>query len=175
MVLLSWRTDRPAQWLSLGLVGVAIASFATFYAKASDLDLRMRSAIAAAVILTYLVYFALVVFSPALQQASGSYKAPQAKQADTVIEDQVKVERAENSGGGGGGDDDGGGDDNSGNTIPADLFGSFTWVTAAVITFYFGGRSIEQIVKSRSNGGGTSDADGNAGNAGNAAKAGGAA
>jgi hypothetical protein len=147
MIWLSTDQDRPAQWLSWGLVVVAVSSFATFYSKATDHDVRIRSAIAASVVITYLVFFALVVFSPSLQQASGSYKAPQEQQAKQAAEVSAATEtkgnakdsKATDSGGA----DSGGGND----AIPSDLFGSFTWVTATVVAFYFGGRSLEQIFK----------------------------
>ncbi len=161
MILLAMIQDRPAQWLAWGLVVVAIASFATFYSKASDHDVRMRSAIAAAVVLTYLTFFALAVFSPSLQQASGSYKEKQDKQLEPEAETETGAALAgltaavsdnpQNEGENEETEKRNDGDE-ADDTIPADLFGSFSWVTGLVIAFYFGGRSVERIFNKDSGG-----------------------
>jgi hypothetical protein len=128
MIALAARYDRPAQFLGGALAVIAVSSFVTFYSKCSDIDIRMRTAIAGAVVVTYLIFFSLVVFSPPLQQASrGGYQDTQEQAAKTNVAAAKTKKPTTNE------------------TIPSDLFRMFSWVTAAVIGFYFGGRTVEKV------------------------------
>jgi hypothetical protein len=133
-IILSWITDQPAQFLGAALGVIAISTFVTFYAKCSDIDIRMRTAIAASVIVTFLAFFSLVVFSPPLQQASkAAYPETQEDAAETRNQ-ETNTRRGSDSKA----DDE--------ETVPTDLFKTFSWVTVTVVGFYFGGRTVEKAL-----------------------------
>jgi hypothetical protein len=117
-----------------------------FYINSREVDTRMRTAIAGAVVVTFLLYFALVVFSPALQDASrGAYKGTSKEAAESASTGTGSQGTRDNNNAGTK-DANAQQSSSTSDTVPTNLFQTFAWVTITVVGFYFGGRTVEKLV-----------------------------